>query len=781
VAKNLLRDLVRRRVPQILGVYLGASWVVIEFVGMLVDHYLLPPHLIDLSIVLLASLVPTVVLLAYFHGAPGRDGWTRAEKYFISTNLLVSAALLAVLLAGKDLGARTSDGADRVRPPGPDPSESSSRTAIVPFRVAGADPELGYLREGMVDLLAAKLAGEDGLLAAIDAGTMVGAWRGAVSDERVDLPRAEAVELARDLGAGRLIVGSVVGTPENLVLHASVVDVRTGEAREGGSADGTEVALLDLVDRLVGQLLSRSAGEEEHRLAHLTSTSLPALHAFLAGRAAHRRGDYEEALRRYGRALDLDSTFALAGLGITQISGWVGGSGPVGRRGSAVASRYRERLSVRDRVGLEGRIGPRDPDRTLTVTLRLEELEHALRRYPDHPMLWHKRGDLLLHWGGALGFAAWEERARESFERAIDLDSDYSEPVHHLSDVLRMQGDTAALRGLVTRRLARTPSGPIADYLRWQAHHVLGEGSRFGEPELESMETDATLRWIGIVAQDAGFAISDGAKAVQLRLKRPGTADAQLERRLGAFSYALNGGRPAEALAILESLPDVFPSPRYRHLDLRLALLTGMYADGDRPTAERAAEALGQVQADGANSELDECVLAQWRLYAETHGLRVRSGAEPTALAALAEDRPSAAEWVFCKAVLDAQFSVQTDAASWRAAVGRLDTLLATGRYLGLVDRGDIEYAHLALARLQEAAGDSAAALTALRRRSYYLGWQPYLATMLRNEGRLAAALGDTAGAIRAYEHYLAFRGAPEQSLRSELERVRAELARLRR
>jgi hypothetical protein len=82
------------------------------------------------------------------------------------------------------------------------------------------------------------------------------------------------------------------------------------------------------------------------------------------------------------------------------------------------------------------------------------------------------------------------------------------------------------------------------------------------------------------------------------------------------------------------------------------------------------------------------------------------------------------------------------------------------GRHaLGLVDDGQIEFAHLALARLLEAGGDPEAALRALRRRVQYLGWQPYLAASLREEGRLATAVGDLEGALRAWEHYLGSAG----------------------
>jgi len=56
-------------------------------------------------------------------------------------------------------------------------------------------------------------------------------------------------------------------------------------------------------------------------------------------------------------------------------------------------------------------------------------------------------------------------------------------------------------------------------------------------------------------------------------------------------------------------------------------------------------------------------------------------------------------------------------------------------------------------------------------------GW--YLSAFLREEGRLAALTGDTAGAVRAYQHYLALRPNPEPAVKPEVERVRDELARL--
>ncbi len=56
------------------------------------------------------------------------------------------------------------------------------------------------------------------------------------------------------------------------------------------------------------------------------------------------------------------------------------------------------------------------------------------------------------------------------------------------------------------------------------------------------------------------------------------------------------------------------------------------------------------------------------------------------------------------------------------------------------------------------------------------MGWDASTGTLLRLEGQLAAASGDTAGAIRAYRDYLALRARPEAALVPQRDSVRSEL-----
>jgi hypothetical protein len=207
-------------------------------------------------------------------------------------------------------------------------------------------------------------------------------------------------------------------------------------------------------------------------------------------------------------------------------------------------------------------------------------------------------------------------------------------------------------------------------------------------------------------------------------------------------------------------------------------VLDALYWDGDTVAGAAATRRLESLARQVPRKDYTvhgsiACVTEQWHL-AHARLNTVRAGIAQ--LQNAPRDDPG---WRMvsqgCAILLDAMLSAAEKRPDAKAALGRLDSVMATGPPYRMYDQAW----NLVVARLKEARGDRAGALAAARRRLYMLAEPMYLSTYLREEGRLAAMTGDRAGAIRAYQHYLALRASPEPRLRPQAEQVRADLAQL--
>lgn len=645
--------------------------------------------------------------------------------------------------------------------------------AVLPFRTAGADPELSYLGEGLVDLLAAKFTGEVGPRA-IDPRAVTSAWRRAAGVIEAELPEDSALVIARSLGAAGAIIGSIVGSPSQLTLTAVLIRSDGRGTRAQASVDGPVTDLLGLVDRLAATLLSLESGHDARELEPLASAPFPALVHYLRGEAAYRRGDYGNALESFRRAMDIDSTFAVAAFGFERAAPWVGGWEDARERARNLAWTYRDRLSRLDRAHLEGRAGPRHP-RHPTARELLEARRQAVQLMPDRAEVWYELGDLYFHWGWVLGEENILQRALESFRPAMDLDPDFAAVLQHSLMAAAASGDTGTYRALSGRL---EPESSVRYFGRWRRALAAGD-----EAELQRFRAamnelpDEALGWIAVISQDDGLPLSDAHRAQAILGSRPSTPSEARAHLMRAHALALNAGRPAEALRALDAYRDVAIDPA--HPD-RIAVLDALYAGGDSARAEAAARMLeaGNAGAESgpAPAALDlenRCVAAQWHLW---QGREVPAGDLARRARAAADARGSASsQLTVCAEIIEALATPPGDART--AILDRLDEYLLLGPFTGITDLGQPYYANIALARLRERDGDLDGALAAIRRRIYFHGQQPYNAVFFLTEARLRARLGMREGAIAAYRRYLAMRADPAPERQAEADAARAELA----
>ncbi len=91
---KIFKKILDRRVPQILGSYFIGATTLLFFIDWLVAKYDFSDDYTSLGLFGLICIVPSVIILAYFHGAPGKDEWTKVEKYGIPINILFIAIAL---------------------------------------------------------------------------------------------------------------------------------------------------------------------------------------------------------------------------------------------------------------------------------------------------------------------------------------------------------------------------------------------------------------------------------------------------------------------------------------------------------------------------------------------------------------------------------------------------------------------------------------------------------------------------------------------------------------
>jgi tetratricopeptide (TPR) repeat protein/TolB-like protein len=289
---SVLKGLLKRRVPQILGIYLGISWAIVEAVGFLVDRYLLSSHLVDVSIVILLSLIPSVLLLAYFHGAPGRDEWAVPEKVGVPANLVVCAALVAFLFAGKDLGAATmtvtvedeqGQTVERVIPK----TEFRKKVVLFPFENASGDSALDWLQYGMPLGVYADL-GQDMFVSATDGLLLREQMTEAGYADGLGMPTSLMRSIARDAHIDRFATGSIDGADGEISVTMTLHDARRGRIVGERTFTGTDVfELIDSMSVEVKRGLEVPARHleevEDLPLSEIQTNSLAAYRSAVAG------------------------------------------------------------------------------------------------------------------------------------------------------------------------------------------------------------------------------------------------------------------------------------------------------------------------------------------------------------------------------------------------------------------------------------------------------------------------------------------------------------------
>jgi TolB-like protein len=219
---------------------------------------------------------------------------------------------------------------------------------VLPFENLSGDPAEDYFAEGMSEELITQLGSLDPARLGVIARTTSMQYKGTHKD---------AAQIARELGVGYLLEGSVRGSRERVRVTAQLIATadQTHIWAESFDRDTRDILRVQSeVARAVADKIQLALpGPTQARLSGTPSLNPQAYDAYLQGLAAQRqrtRADFERAIAQFNRAIDLEPGYApaYAELARTYSLATVFGLGPPAEMMSRARDAATRALSIDD-------------------------------------------------------------------------------------------------------------------------------------------------------------------------------------------------------------------------------------------------------------------------------------------------------------------------------------------------------------------------------------------------------------------------------------------------
>jgi TolB-like protein/Flp pilus assembly protein TadD len=337
--KQLIHEVHRRSLWQVLGIYLAGSWIALQVVETLTESMELPGWVQPFAFVLLVIGFPIVVATAFVQegvGSLGREPkagtssddaepastspdsqseattgsaspeglarlltWRNAILGGVSAFALWGVIATVLLVTGLGPGSVAGSGDERVS------------IAVLPFSSVGTDEESRVFSLGIHDDLLTKLS-KIGSLRVISR-TSVMEYEGAERNIR---------KIGNELGVSHILEGSVLTAGGQVNINAQLIDAETDDHLWAETYNRSlSVAGIFAIQRELAQKISASLSaallpDEVAEIEAPPTENLEAYNLFLRGHTYFHDGprsqDFMLAIEMYEKAVELDPEFALA-------------------------------------------------------------------------------------------------------------------------------------------------------------------------------------------------------------------------------------------------------------------------------------------------------------------------------------------------------------------------------------------------------------------------------------------------------------------------------------
>ena len=456
--ESLIDNLLRRRVLQFVGMYIAATWLVIELGDWVTERFNLPADFTSYVFIAMLVLLPSVIIFAYGHGAPGKDKWTRFERIFIPLNVTVAAAAIFLIDPTYEVEAATqfiqiADETGQVQEF--EVARRGYHREVVSFSWTNASGETGldWLSYGLPGMLATDI---DRISPVISVATPFNSdsLRDRLKRQAsaIDIPRSLAVQIARDRRSAALVTGSFDVDGDTFFLFARVIDAGTGEVIGEHEVRATD--WLDGVDRVSAAVLAMlevrpADNKNDEPIRQHFSDSIDAIRHYTEGEVAIAfENDYPAGIAGYTKAVELDPQFAEA-RGALSIGHYLNGNLEAAREEATRALRDGYRLADSSKFALKAQRYIYDGDfergqRVLDIWTEVQ---------PNSPRAYSSQARLLRLQGGRQAL----DKAQVAYDQLLELNPANIGVYISKAEVEQQRGDYAAAAAYLQQYLELDP------------------------------------------------------------------------------------------------------------------------------------------------------------------------------------------------------------------------------------------------------------------------------------------------------------------------------------
>jgi tetratricopeptide (TPR) repeat protein len=236
------------------------------------------------------------------------------------------------------------------------------------------------------------------------------------------IDRDVASQVAAKAGAKYMLLGSILQVEPQVVLTSQLVEVESGRVIASERVTGEpKENIFSMVDRLTVELKkgilppTQVQKEKTLQVVGVTTHSPEAYRYFLEGREYAYKLYNREAEKSFRRALEFDSTFAMAYYGLSQVAE----DKDARRKYITKAVEYSDKVSDKEKhyiKALEYHITAIETGNREDFTRAIKELEKIVQRYPDEKEAYF--------WIG-MNYHVYLQQSRESIpylNKAIETD-----------------------------------------------------------------------------------------------------------------------------------------------------------------------------------------------------------------------------------------------------------------------------------------------------------------------------------------------------------------------